>query len=247
MTETVQGFYLADAGLARRVLDISITRLMLALGVFLFAALRGLFTRFVLRRLERITERTETEFDDLLRDAVEEPLRLLFLVMGAFLPNARWGLPAHRRKLPIKFYVASRHWHFFHAVFGSATSFFRVAAHRGIAVEGNRALVDDNCALGHHPHRRGDGLANLGYSDRADYCRLWAVWCSRCAWCAGFVQKSAGGVSILIERRFKIGDWVRVESVVEGTVEDIGFRSTRIRRFDQVPVVVRIISLPITR
>jgi MscS family membrane protein len=47
-----------------------------------------------------------------------------------------------------------------------------------------------------------------------------------------------GGVSILVERRFKIGDWVRVESIVEGTVEDIGFRSTRIRRFDQVPVVV---------
>ena len=82
MTETVQGFYSMLAQVWRDgVLDISITRLMLALGVFLFfAALRGLFTRFVLRRLERITERTETEFDDLLRDAIEEPLKLLFLV-----------------------------------------------------------------------------------------------------------------------------------------------------------------------
>ena len=73
MTETVQGFYSMLAQVWRDgVLDISVTRLMLALGVFLlFAALRGLFTRFVLRRFERITERTETEFDDLLRDAIE--------------------------------------------------------------------------------------------------------------------------------------------------------------------------------
>ena len=94
MTETVQGFYFMLAQVWRDgVLDISITRLMLALGVFLFfAALRGLFTRFVLRRLERITERTETEFDDLLRDAIEEPLKLLFLVMGAFFAERTLGL-----------------------------------------------------------------------------------------------------------------------------------------------------------
>ncbi|MGH2341252.1 mechanosensitive ion channel family protein [Segnochrobactraceae bacterium EtOH-i3] len=47
------------------------------------------------------------------------------------------------------------------------------------------------------------------------------------------------GVCILMERRFQYGDWIQVEGVIEGTVESIGFRSTRIRKFDdstaQVP------------
>jgi MscS family membrane protein len=43
---------------------------------------------------------------------------------------------------------------------------------------------------------------------------------------------------ILGEKRFRKGDWIRVEGVVEGTVENIGFRSTIIRRFDKAPVMV---------
>ncbi len=39
-----------------------------------------------------------------------------------------------------------------------------------------------------------------------------------------------GSIMILVDRPFKIGDWVVVDSV-EGTVEEIGFRSTRIRTF----------------
>lgn len=46
------------------------------------------------------------------------------------------------------------------------------------------------------------------------------------------------GILILSERRFTMGDWVKVDGVVEGTVENIGFRSTRIRRFDKSPVYV---------
>lgn len=47
-----------------------------------------------------------------------------------------------------------------------------------------------------------------------------------------------GGVSILVERRFGMGDWILVDGVVEGTVEKIGFRSTLVRRFDKAPVYV---------
>lgn len=41
------------------------------------------------------------------------------------------------------------------------------------------------------------------------------------------------GLLILSERRMEQGDWVKVDGIVEGTVEKIGFRSTRIRRFDK--------------
>lgn len=41
------------------------------------------------------------------------------------------------------------------------------------------------------------------------------------------------GILVLVERRFQVGDWIFVEGVIEGTVENIGFRSTVVRRFDK--------------
>ena len=40
-----------------------------------------------------------------------------------------------------------------------------------------------------------------------------------------------GGVTVLLDRPFHVGDWVVVGDDIEGTVEEIGFRSTRIRTF----------------
>ena len=36
----------------------------------------------------------------------------------------------------------------------------------------------------------------------------------------------------------RVGDWIMVDGIVEGTVEHIGFRSTHVRRFDKAPVYV---------
>jgi len=46
-----------------------------------------------------------------------------------------------------------------------------------------------------------------------------------------------GGIVIITEKPFSIGDWVSTPSV-EGTVEDISFRSTRFRTFAQALVTV---------
>lgn len=47
-----------------------------------------------------------------------------------------------------------------------------------------------------------------------------------------------GGIFIIAERRFQIGDWIAATGVCEGTVEKIGLRTTTIRRFDLSPVYV---------
>jgi len=44
------------------------------------------------------------------------------------------------------------------------------------------------------------------------------------------VQNLFGSMTVLMDRTFSVGDWVLVDDI-EGTVEDIGFRSTRIRTF----------------
>ena len=44
------------------------------------------------------------------------------------------------------------------------------------------------------------------------------------------VENFFGSVAVLLDRPFEVGDWVVIEDV-EGTVEVIGFRSTRVRTF----------------
>ena len=46
------------------------------------------------------------------------------------------------------------------------------------------------------------------------------------------------GILVLVEKRFKIGDWILVDGVIEGIVEKIGFRSTTIRKFDKSLAII---------
>ena len=48
-----------------------------------------------------------------------------------------------------------------------------------------------------------------------------------------------GGLFIYLDRPFAVGDWIRSpDQQIEGTVEHIGWRQTRIRTFDQRPLYV---------
>ncbi len=52
-----------------------------------------------------------------------------------------------------------------------------------------------------------------------------------------FASNIIGGIALILEKPFDIGDWISSSSI-EGVVEDISFRSTRIRTFSQEMVVV---------
>ena len=60
----------------------------------------------------------------------------------------------------------------------------------------------------------------------------------------GFASKDLlanffGGLMLYLDRPFKVGDWVRSpDKEIEGTVEDIGWRLTRIRTFDKRPLYI---------
>lgn len=48
-----------------------------------------------------------------------------------------------------------------------------------------------------------------------------------------------GGLMLYLDQPFKVGDWVRSpDQEIEGTVEDIGWRLTRIRTFDKRPLYI---------
>ena len=48
-----------------------------------------------------------------------------------------------------------------------------------------------------------------------------------------------GGLTVYMDRPFSVGDWIRSpDKQIEGTVEHIGWRQTRIRKFDKRPIYV---------
>jgi len=52
------------------------------------------------------------------------------------------------------------------------------------------------------------------------------------------VKNLIAGMFIIGERRFKNGDWIQAENVVDGIVENIGLRATKVRRWDMAPAYV---------
>lgn len=214
--------------------------LLTALAIFLlFAILRGLFTRFVLSALERVTKRTKTDLDDMLREELERPVKFFFLVLGIFfalevVPLA--ALPAELADKFIRSLIAiGIFWSFHAAATPLAAGLNRLAdilspeivgwlmtlLRWGVVLTG-AATVLQIWGIQIAPIIAGFGLFGVAVALGAQ----------------DLFKNLLGGVSILIERRFTIGDWVEVDGVAEGTIEQIGFRSTRVRRFDQVPVTV---------
>ena len=52
------------------------------------------------------------------------------------------------------------------------------------------------------------------------------------------VANLVGTVNILTDRPYKVGDWITVGGSIDGDVEEIGFRSTKIRLFDKTLMTV---------
>ena len=68
------------------LLGVRVDRLITAAGIFLFfVLLRRLLVHFVIGALKRIVKRTKTSIDDVLLDAIEQPLTFVPIALGVFL------------------------------------------------------------------------------------------------------------------------------------------------------------------
>ena len=66
-------------------MGIDIGRLVIAVGIFVvFLIFRRLFTRFVLSFLKGLARKTGSSFDDKAIEALENPIRFIPIVLGAF-------------------------------------------------------------------------------------------------------------------------------------------------------------------
>ena len=69
----------------------------------------------------------------------------------------------------------------------------------------------------------------------------WFIYIAVALGAQDFFKNLISGISILIEKN-KIGDVVNIPNISDGVVEDIGFRSTTIRKFDSTPLNIQILN-----
>ncbi len=222
------------------IFGIDIGTLAVGLGVLVFFVLiRRLFTRFVIAVLRRWARRTRTDFDDKVLDALEGPVRFIPIVLGVFFAAEYMGLSGNLKLVAndiVRSLIAyAIFWGFnrlvdplsflltrLERVFTSAMVDWLVKAIKGAIIFVGAATILEIWGIAVAPILAGLGLVGVAVALGAQ----------------DLFKNLIAGALIIAEKRFNRGDWIRVEGVVEGTVETIGFRSTVVRRFDKAPVYV---------
>jgi MscS family membrane protein len=222
------------------VWGIDLGRIIVAVFILIgLLLLRRLFSRFVVARLKKLARRSKTHFDDEAIAVLERPIGFIPIVMGIFFAIeylAFSGIVEDiAQKLVRSLIALVLFWGFFNLVSplshglrrleavltASMVEWLIKAVKVGMVFLGAATILDIwGIQIG--PIIAGLGLFGVAVALGAQ----------------DLFKNLISGISIIAEKRFNLGDWIRVDGVVEGTVESIGFRSTLVRRFDKAPVYV---------
>ena len=222
------------------VFGVNIGAIITALGIFfVFLVLRGLITRFIIGALKLRVGRTRTHIDDDVVEALEEPIRAMPVILGAFFALQYLPLDASMQDTADKFLKslisAAIFWGLYRAIrplsglleklehmLSGAMIDWLIRATRILVAFIGVAAVLEIWGIQVGPILAGLGLFGVAVALGAQ----------------DLFKNLIAGILIIAEKRFNKGDWILVPNVVEGTVEHIGFRSTMVRRFDKAPVYV---------
>lgn len=210
------------------------------LAILLFSLIvRGIFSRIVVRGIARAASGTETKFDDALVKAVSTPLRIVPVILGIYfaLQYAQVsGVAADVADRVLQSVITlAVFWTLSRTV--NALEFIFIDLRDTLSP----AIIDWMVKLLQII------LIVLGFGAVA---QIWGIAIAPLIAGLGVFGIAVGlgaqdlfknliaGILIMSEKRFHPGEWIKVDGVVEGTVEKINFRSTLVRRFDQSPVFV---------
>ena len=207
--------------------------------LFIFVFFRSLFSKIIINRIKTLVKKSKNKIDDEVLEAFDGPLRFFPIVIGVYIStqyiDLNITLESFADNLNRSLITIQIFWLIY-------------------------KLIDPLSFLA---HRLGDVLTNdlIDWGVRilkflifvigaAAVLELWGIKVGPILAGLGllsvavalgaqdFFKNLISGILILLEKRFQNGDWIKVENIVEGVVEKIGFRSTLIRRFDSSPVMV---------
>ena len=215
-------------------------RILAATAIFIgFLLVRKLFTQFILLWIKSVVKKTSTLLDDAAVSILEEPIRFIPVVLGVFFATQHLqlvGIYAEIADNAVRSLIAF-------AIFWGFVRVLRPISHLMTRLE--KVFTPELVEWLIKAIRIAVMLIGA-----ATILQIWGIQVAPIIAGAGLFgvavalgaqdlfKNLIAGMLILGEKRFRKGDWIRVEGVVEGTVENIGFRSTIIRRFDKAPVMV---------
>ena len=219
---------------------INISEIIIALLIFfLFLLLRGLFAKFIIKRLEKYVSKTTNRFDNSLVESLKGPTKFFPIVIGFFIATSYVSLGdstenfidnANRTLITILIFWS------IHQIIGPISVLIKsvedllsrdllnwiIKAFKILILILGAAAVLELWGIKIGPIIAGLGLFGVAVALGAQ----------------DLFKNLISGILVLVEKRFKVGDWIIVEDIIEGIVERIGFRSTVVRKFDKSVAVI---------
>ncbi len=222
------------------VFGINATDIIVSLVIFLlFYLLRRLIARFILNRLSRIVSKTSNQIDDAVIEVLDGPLKFFPVVLGFFIASSYldvsdnnqefldllnrslitififWLL--HQLIIPFSFVIKN-----FESKISKPLVDWTLKGLKILVIVLGAVAILELWGIRVGPVIAGLGLFGVAVALGAQ----------------DLFKNLISGIMILMEKRFTVGDVILVSGEVEGVVEQIGFRSTLVRRFDSTPVMV---------
>jgi len=220
---------------------VTVNDYLLFFSILLLALiLRSLFDRYLSRLLMHWAQKTEAKYDDMFVDAITPPLNALFISVGLLVAVSVLDLPVG--DVDIRTFVLQ--------ALKIATSiifvwvFYRLCAPVTEMLRDFMSKSDGDLAAQFAPLMRQAMrvsvvaiggiliIQNLGYSVSSLLAGLGVGGLAVALAAQDTVANLFGTFVMFTDRPFKVGDWVQFKDV-DGDVEAIGFRSTKVRTWSK--------------
>ena len=214
------------------VSGINISEIIIALIIFtFFLFLRGVFAKFIVKRIENFVLKSSNKFDNSLVNSMEGPAKFFPIVIGFFVATSYVSVESNAIDTINRSLITILIFWTFHQAVGPFSVVIKsiegllskdlinwiINAIKVLILILGLAAVLELWGIKIGPIIAGLGLFGVAVALGAQ----------------DLFKNLISGILVLIEKRFQVGDWIFVEGVIEGTVERIGFRSTVVRRFDK--------------
>jgi MscS family membrane protein len=225
---------------SKGIYGVDIFQILIGIGIFfIFLIFRGIISKVIIKRLKAIAKKTTNKLDDTFVNAMEGPARFLPIVLGFFIASyymsfgddGRAVVDTINRTLitilifwvihqiiePISYILSGLDKMLTRELIGWIIKSLKIL----VFILGLAAVLELwGIKIG--PIIAGLGLFGVAVALGAQ----------------DLFKNLISGILVLVEKRFKIGDWILVEGIIEGIVEKIGFRSTTIRKFDKSLAII---------
>ncbi len=232
--------------LEKNFLAIPASDWLVAVGIVIAAWIgKRIFGVIYDRVLHTISARTKNDFDDLVITSLQKPAEMLVFIGGLYLALETLQLPTRPFDLQALSLVLVK----VLVTIAITRAFFNLA---GLVdhllcgkVECSSSAIDENLVSMIRKCLRGlivflavlMVIQNLGYSITGLLASLGIGGIAVAMAARDSIANIFGSLMIIFDRPFKAGDWI-VAGNLEGTVEEIGFRSTKIRTFAKTQITV---------